>query len=195
MVRMYLSAMKRENSAQVVDTHGIKGVSHSVILPKPRALDSVNSSGNQRPVPSVNNQHAQGMKLEEHEIHLMWLNTSTQIERYQARVNEGVELMAASEFGRWLRFSGFLKVFERSPQPPPLEVDAKQLKLKLEKLLSDCGEKLQQDRPGYVPVSALERVNHKLDLIAAHVAGMTPRLAEATQSEENIIPLPEVTTA
>jgi len=100
-------------------------------------------------------------------LHRVWSETTRFIETIHREVREGKSVMEWSRFGRWLRFSGVLEILEANPQEFPVEVNGKALRVAVEDLLSDCGEKFRTGKadPTYAQ-SDIAEINRKLDLIA-----------------------------
>lgn len=120
------------------------------------------------------------------EMHCMWRETNNRLDVLARRVGEGKDVLAASEFARYLLFSGFLKMFERNPQDFPLKVDGHLLRWKCGDLLDKCA-RAWKDKNGVVhlDLSQLENVNRKLDIIAAHVSKFSPPLMDKTADVGN----------
>jgi len=108
-------------------------------------------------------------------LHRVWSETTRFLETIHREVREGKSVMEWSRFGRWLRFSGVLEILEANPQKFPVEVNGKALRAKVEDLLSDCGEKFRTGKadPTYAQ-SDIADINRKLDIIARHVATISP---------------------
>jgi len=108
-------------------------------------------------------------------LHRIWSETTRHVETFQRDAREGKRVLEASIFGRWLRFSGILELLDDNPQQFPTVVDGKALRRQVEDLLSDCGEKFKSGKadPTYAQ-SDIAEINRKLDVIAAHVAKISP---------------------
>jgi hypothetical protein len=99
----------------------------------------------------------------------VWLQKETVnfLDQLAREVREGKNVMLASQFGRWLNFSGVIKVLEAFPSSRPyLEVDAVVVQDKLNDLLFDCGELFRGGKfdPKYA-ASDIAEINRKLDEI------------------------------
>src|ERR1039458_10533474 len=55
------------------------------------------------------------MRIEAHKLRLIWKETNTRLDVLAGRVREGVEVLAASDFARWLNFSGIIQIFVQNP--------------------------------------------------------------------------------
>lgn len=110
-------------------------------------------------------------------LHVMWRETSSRIEVLQRRVNEGVDVDGASEFARWLRFSGVIKLLESSPDDDRLPCKGHQLSKAVETLLYDCGQwYANHERANVKPASQVPR--SELEAISAQLAAMRQTLAQ-----------------
>jgi len=135
------------------------------------------------------------MKLDSVTLHVMWRETDNRLDVYAARVREGVDVLAASDFARWLRFSGVLKILEAVEQPFPLLVKGKELSKKNEDLISDCGEWFgQHERANYqphpgIPRTELERINATL----ADMQNQLQKLSPPTHGDTSAAGQPALT--
>jgi len=129
------------------------------------------------------------MQLDSVSLHVMWRETNNRLDVMAARVREGVDVLAASEFARWLQFSGVLKMLEGVEQPFPLPVRGRQLRKKADDLISDCGEWFSlHERSNYqphpsIPRTELERINATLTELSAKVQKLSPPSHGETPNE------------
>jgi len=113
------------------------------------------------------------------QAHVLWRSTDTQLDVMAARVREGVEVLAASEFARWLQNSGVLQVLLPCEAGFPLPCRASELQQKTELLLRSCGEWFtDHERSNIkpeptVPRSQLEAINEQLRNINATLGELT----------------------
>jgi len=128
------------------------------------------------------------MQLDSVTLHVMWRETNNRLDVMAARVREGVDVLAASEFTRWLQFSGVLKMLERVEQPFPLPVRGRELRKKADDLLCDCGEWFSlhehsntQPHPG-IPRTDLERINATLANLQVQLAKLSPPNVETSDA-------------
>jgi len=101
----------------------------------------------------------------------IWSETDRRLDSLAASVREGTQVDEASNFARWLRFSGILKMLEPFEQDVPLPIRARELARKCEDLVSACGdwyalhERSNKPRDAYVSRSALAAIENDLRLI------------------------------
>jgi hypothetical protein len=121
-------------------------------------------------------------------LHCLWRETDNRLNTYAGRVREGVEVLPAADFPRWVQSSGLIELLEANPVDVPLCVDGKGIRAKVKQLIYDCGEwfRLHEasniPRDPLVPRCELERITHKLDLLAAYVAQLSPSSVETVAS-------------
>ena len=93
------------------------------------------------PIRKHNNMMEQGhIKLEGAQIYTIWRETNRTLDNYAALVRENKCLDEASNFARWLRFSGILRMIIDNPQPQPLATDGVGLATKAARLVAAIGE-------------------------------------------------------
>lgn len=128
------------------------------------------------------------MELDKVNLHILWRETANRIAVLQRRVNEGVDVDAASEFGRWLRFSGILKLLESAPDDERLPCKGSLLARQVETLLSGCGEYYSKHErsnvkpPASVPRSELEAINAQLAQLRRDLAKLSPSTIETANA-------------
>ena len=101
-------------------------------------------------------------------------------------VREGKNVMLASQFARWLQFSGLIKIFEAYPSSAPhLVSDAAAVSTKVNDLLFDCGELFRGGKfdPKYA-ASDIAEINRKLDEILKRSGNSVQAKAPAESSAE-----------
>jgi len=120
--------------------------------------------------------------------HVLWRATDTRLDVLAARVREGLDVDAASEFARWLQNSGVLRLLKPFEAGMPLPCRATELSEKAERLVSACGEWFaDHERSNIkpeptVPRSQLEAINEQLRNINAtlgELSGGAARRASA----------------
>jgi hypothetical protein len=125
--------------------------------------------------------------VEPHKIHWLWNETMTRLERLHKRVCEGKHVDEASEFARWLRFSGLLDIFRIFKASEPLEVDVAKVDKLIVDVLFECEQFWKRNPRGpWVSLSELEAINQKLDLLAARISQMP--VAEPAQAVLRVLP-------
>jgi hypothetical protein len=104
--------------------------------------------------------------------------TVNQLDSFSKRVQEGRDVEAASDFARWLSFSGICLLLERYPNQvqslDPLKVDGSFLRWKCEQLIEACNERFRTNSLN--PVFAkkeFESMHEKIDRIAGYLSKLT----------------------
>ena len=141
-------------------------------------------------LPESESKHLQtdSTKIEPHKLHWLWKETVSRLRRLDARAREGKFVDEASEFARWVKFSGLLWVFTAFQAPPPLEVSPKEVERLITEILFDCEAHWKNEPRGpWVEKSELESINHKLDLVASQLSKLSPPVTE-TASAVQILP-------
>jgi|SRR5579883_2308088 len=107
-------------------------------------------------------------------LHWLWRETVNRLDVLHGRVREGTFTQEASEFARWLRMSGVVKLFKDNPAPEPRQVDAQVVEKKIGDILDECANQWRS-RNGDVKYTESEvvAISRKLDIIAAHVAKLS----------------------
>jgi hypothetical protein len=97
--------------------------------------------------------------------------TSGRLDTLLQRASEAKDLQAAKEFASYLQWSGILRLLESVTPAKNLEFDAAHLRWKHKKLLDLVHEQFTKNaKVVSLEWSQMEALNHKLDLIAAHVS-------------------------
>jgi len=110
--------------------------------------------------------------------HRLWRETDRKLDMHRRRVREGVEVLPASDFARWLRFSGILEVLQPYEQEHPFPIRPKELATKCNDLISECGEwfalheRSNTPRDPFVPRCELEAIHHQLSALVQQVASL-----------------------
>jgi len=101
-------------------------------------------------------------------LHRLWSETDCRLDSLLRQVAEGAGVDEASNFARWLDFSGILQLLEPFACDVPLRVDAAGLAAKVRQLKQDCGEwyslheRSFKRRDAYISVSKLEAIEEEL---------------------------------
>ena len=141
-------------------------------LPEARSLTELSPSG-------AGNLIAQELRMpapETPDLNLSRLYTETmhRIETLRRRVQQGRDVMAASEFARWLFFSGMVEVFKAHPQDGFNKVDGWLLSSKVEALIELCNERfVSGDKRAQMEKDEVESLCEKVDRMAGYLAKLT----------------------
>lgn len=122
------------------------------------------------------------------QLHVMWRETDRFLESLARDVRENKRVMEASQFCRWLNFSGFVKLLELNPQDAPLRVDGKGLQKKLNDLIYDCGELFRGGKhdPKYA-ASDIAEINRKLDDLTQRLSPPSSETTDAANAALHVI--------
>ena len=114
---------------------------------------------------------------------LIYRENVTRIEVFLRRVREGRDVMAASEFARWLLGSGILTLLQSHANDcsGPLKVDGAFLRWKTDELLDQCNEFFRSYgcASGISPPE-LESVHEKLAKVSSNVEVLAFQVAKHT---------------
>jgi hypothetical protein len=132
----------------------------------PRPPSNGGSSESQIPVDGV-----QAYKL--------WRETDGMLSQYVKRAREGKDLYAALDFARYVLWSGVIDLVNQNAHLSPVKIDAAHLQWKAKDLQSTVQDVFSKNKcHPEVELAELEKINHKLDLIAGVIAkGVTPPVA------------------
>ena len=98
----------------------------------------------------------------------IWNETDMRLNSLAQSVREGVQVDEASNFSRWLRFSGILALLKPFEQEVPLPIRAAELSRKCEDLIYECGEWYRlhersfKPRDSYISQSKLVAIENDL---------------------------------
>lgn len=79
------------------------------------------------------------MRFDSVTLHQIWRETNRKVESFARDVRECKNVREASDFARWLQFSGILALLEQFPQSEPLLVDGAALRKQIQDLIYECG--------------------------------------------------------
>jgi hypothetical protein len=131
------------------------------------------------------------VSIEQTNLHRIWNETLNRLETLRGRVQENRDVMAASEFARWLLFSGLIELFKVNAQDGFFKVDGCLIESKAETLLSMCNDRFRtnvQD-PSFQK-SEFESLREKIDRMAGYLAQLSVAPAVTVNSlPSNIIQL------
>lgn len=99
----------------------------------------------------------------------------TRLNEFTRRVREGRDVQSASEFAKFLLWSGILDFLKAYPQDPPLRVDGNLLESNCKTLISLCNDRFRTNSTNPCPTRDDQSSMHqKLDLIAGYLAKLSP---------------------
>jgi hypothetical protein len=130
------------------------------------------------------------MKTDLATLHRIWSETDRRLDSLSKQVREGVNVDEASNFCRWLQFSGVLKFLEPFEQDVPLPIRARELRRKCEVLISECGdwyryhERSNCPRDAYISRSKLESIESRLSKIEEALSLPSRATADSGNSAE-----------
>ena len=114
------------------------------------------------------------MKAEPHELHCIWRETINRLDIFRQRVQENKDVMAASEFCRWLFFSGLIKLFKDNAQDGFLKVDGSLLESKIQTLLGMCNDRFRtNNQEPTFERTQIESLNEKIDSMAGYLSRLS----------------------
>lgn len=118
------------------------------------------------------------------ELHVIWRETSNRLTVLHRRVLEGVDVEAASEFVRWLQFSGVVKLLEANPHDGHLRVDGQALRKQISDIVFDCGQRFNDPKGDpTVKRSELELIADRLAAIEKRLSGGVPQLSVVSSED------------
>jgi len=118
------------------------------------------------------------------QLHVIWRETTNRLESLASAVFEGKCVEEASNFARWLQFSGVLKLLEQNPQPFPLPVNGNELRRKCEDLIQGCSDWTKGGKlpaPNYEP-GDMRAILSKLDALTQRVNELSPPSSETADA-------------
>jgi len=117
------------------------------------------------------------------QLYTLARETSNRIDVLHERVSEGQDLQAAKEFCSYLRWSGIIRLILSFESSGGLKIDAAHIEWKFKELESLTHEQFRQpSKVVSLQMSQLQAMNHKLDLIAGHVAKFAPPTIETSDA-------------
>lgn len=114
------------------------------------------------------------MRTDSVNLHWLWRETVNRLDVLARRVSENRDVLGASEFCRWLLFSGLIQFFKENSQPEPLKVDGAFVEWKIKELLYQCNERFRTGKTEpTIAESELKSIHEKMDLIAGYLSKLT----------------------
>lgn len=143
---------------------------------RPRLLDQISQAPSEsRPAPKLdqigNKPGARVVEIETVKIAWVYKEVVNMISRYRKLVREGKDLDAALAFSTFIQWSGLLGIFKECASSNPVKIDG----VFCEYLTNELAESVREIfRSGKVKpnfeMSEIEKIDHKLDLIAGYLA-------------------------
>ena len=111
-------------------------------------------------------------------MHKIWRETLNRLDSFSGRVREGRDVNAASEFARFLKFSGIIMLCKANEALEPLKCDGAFLQWKCDELLDACndffrtnGQTAGLKEPHLLSLhDKVDRLARNLELVAGHVS-------------------------
>lgn len=108
------------------------------------------------------------------QLHWIWRETVNKVAVFERRVQEGKDVMAASEFARFIKCCGLIGLLKANDRVEPLKVDGALLEWKLDELLRLCNERFRtcSIEPN-LNAAYVQTLHEKVDLIAGYVSRLS----------------------
>lgn len=108
----------------------------------------------------------------------IYSETVNKLDSFSRRVQEGRDVNAASEFARWLLFSGILPLLEQYPNQVqsqnPLKVDGAFLRWKAGQLVEACSDRYRTNNQNpSIEKTEFESIHEKIDRMAGYLSRLT----------------------
>jgi hypothetical protein len=111
------------------------------------------------------------MDMEKVVLHRIWSETIGRLDSFRRRVAEGRDVMAASEFARWVFFSGLIGLFKENAQDGFFRVDGALIQSKCEQLIESCNERFRSnDVSPHFDSAEFKSLHEKVDCIAGYLS-------------------------
>jgi len=98
----------------------------------------------------------------------LYLETARALGNFERKVRQGADLDNAVQFARYLKWSGVLKFLQLVPAAPG--IDAVNLRWRVDELEREVQALWVGKQADGASGDDLSQINHKLDIIAAHIA-------------------------
>lgn len=104
-------------------------------------------------------------------LHWIYRETLNRLDVLHRRVQEGRDVEAASEFARWLIFSGIIKLMEANSSDKLLKVDGPLLRSRTQMLIEACNYRFRRndDSPRF-QAKDVQSLHEKIDLVAGYLS-------------------------
>jgi hypothetical protein len=104
-------------------------------------------------------------------LHWLWKETVGKLESLERALMDRRAVEYASDYARWIEFSGLLKIFDAYPQPPPLRVDGEAVRALVTRVVESAGQILKGGNAPFNPNTAkLDEINSKFDFLLSQLA-------------------------
>jgi hypothetical protein len=106
----------------------------------------------------------------------IYRETTNRLEVFTRRVQEGKDVMPASEFCRWLEFSGILPLMltHTNQEQGPFKIDGSLLRWRCDQLLDNCNERLRtgNENPTFEKLE-FQSIHEKIDRMAGYLSRLS----------------------
>ena len=117
----------------------------------------------------------------------LYNETKNRLETLSRRVSEGRDMVAASEFARWVFFSGIIQLCKENAVDGALKVDGALLEWTVNELVQKCNERHRTNSSAPTVTEAeLKSVHEKLDTIAGYLSRLSVAPAVAVEPDLSI---------
>ena len=96
------------------------------------------------------------------------------LDSFRRRVDEGRDVMAASEFARWVFFSGLIQLCKENSQDGFFKVDGALLQWTCEHLIEQCNERFRANNfdPSFEQAE-FQSLHEKIDMMAGYLSRLS----------------------
>jgi len=104
-------------------------------------------------------------------LHWLWKETVGKLESLERALMDRRAVEYATDFARWVEFSGLTKIFDAYSQPPPLRVDGEAIRALVSRVIESSGQILKGGNAAFNPNTAkLDEINTKFDFLLSQLA-------------------------
>ena len=118
----------------------------------------------------------------------IYRSTMDVLNGYRKRVSENRDVLAASNYARWLNFSGIVQLLRENSnqEPPPLKINGAHLQWTIDDLIQTCAERFRTNSKEItLEVAAMQTLHDKVERLTSNVdlmAGQISRLTDVVAS-------------
>ena len=107
-------------------------------------------------------------------LHRIWSETMGRLEAFSRRVSEGRDVIAASEFARWVFFSGLIQLCKENSQDGFFKVDGALLQWTCDQLIERCNERFRTNNlePSF-RAEEFQSLHDKIDRMAGYLSRLS----------------------